>query len=193
MGGGAHLNCSLGNKTRGDGMKWVSEDFQNLRSLWVSQLRVLLSAEEQIVRALPDMITHASDEQLRGAFQAHLLETEVHIKRLEQILAEQKRVDASVGATGPMKCKAITAIKAEAEDIFVDARDAWVRDAALIGAAQRVEHYEIASYGTVRQWALLLGETAAAELLDRTAKEEGHTDHLLTEIAERVNPKAKAA
>jgi ferritin-like metal-binding protein YciE len=174
-------------------MKWVSEDFQNLRSLWVSQLRVLLSAEEQIVRALPDMITHASDAQLQGAFQAHLQETEVHIKRLEQILAEQKRVDATVDNTSPMKCKAIAAIKAEAEDIFVDARDAWVRDAALIGAAQRVEHYEIASYGTVRQWALLLGETAAAELLDKTAKEEGHADHLLTEIAVRVNPKAKAA
>ncbi len=174
-------------------MKWVSEDFQNLRSLWVSQLRVLLSAEEQIVRALPDMITHASDAQLQGAFQAHLQETEVHIQRLEQILAEQKRVDATVDSISPVKCKAIAAIKAEAEDIFVDARDAWVRDAALIGAAQRVEHYEIASYGTVRQWALLLGETAAAELLDKTAKEEGHADHLLTEIAVRVNPKAKAA
>jgi ferritin-like metal-binding protein YciE len=174
-------------------MKWVSADFQNLRDLWINQLRVLLSAEEQIVRALPDMITHATDEQLRGAFQSHLQETEEHIKRLEQILAEQKRADAKVGGTGPEKCKAIAALKVEAEDMFVDARDAWVRDAALISAAQRVEHYEIASYGTVRQWAMLLGETAAAELLDRTAKEEGHADHLLTEIAERVNPKARAA
>jgi ferritin-like metal-binding protein YciE len=174
-------------------MKWVSEDFQNLRSLWINQLRVLLSAEEQIVRALPDMMTHANDDQLRQAFQSHLLETEEHIKRLEQILAEQKRVDAKVGDTGPAKCKAIAALKAEAEDIFVDARDAWVRDVALISAAQRVEHYEIASYGTVRQWAVLLGETVAAELLDKTVKEEGHADHLLTEIAARVNPKARAA
>jgi ferritin-like metal-binding protein YciE len=174
-------------------MKWLSEDFQNLRDLWINQLRVLLSAEEQIVRALPDMITHANDEQLRVALRTHLEETEGHIKRLEQILAEQKANDSRVGEIGPMKCKAIAALKGEAEDIFVDARDAWVRDAALIAAAQRVEHYEIASYGTVRQWALLLGETNAAELLNLTAKEEGHADHLLTDIAERVNPKAKAA
>jgi ferritin-like metal-binding protein YciE len=174
-------------------MKWLSEDFKNLRSLWVSQLRMLLSAEEQIVRALPDMTTHASDEQLRAAFQAHLLESETHIKRLEQILAGQKMADARVDRTGPSKCRTITAMKAEAEDLFVDARDAWVRDVALIAVAQRVEHYEIASYGTVRQWALLLGETDAAALLDQTAKEEGHADHLLSEIAERVNPKATAA
>jgi ferritin-like metal-binding protein YciE len=174
-------------------MKWVSEDFQSLRDLWLNQLRVLLSAEEQIVRLLPDLITHASDEQLQGAFQAHVRETEGHIKRLEQILAEQKRNDARLDRTSPVKCKAIAALKAEAEDLFVDARDAWVRDAALISAAQRMEHYEIASYGTVRQWAMLLGETAAAELLDQTAKEEGHADHLLTSIAERLNPKAKAA
>jgi ferritin-like metal-binding protein YciE len=174
-------------------MKWVSEDFQNLRDLWMNQLRVLLSAEEQIVRALPDMITHASDEQLRGAFQSHVEETEGHIKRLEQILAGQKNADARVGSTSPMKCKAIAALKAEAEDMFVDARDAWVRDAALIATAQHVEHYEIASYGTVRQWAILLGETAAAELLDQTAREERHADHLLTEIAQRVNSEARAA
>jgi ferritin-like metal-binding protein YciE len=174
-------------------MKWLSEDFKNLRSLWVNQLRVLLSAEEQIVRALPDMITHASDEQLRQAFHAHLQETEAHIKRLEQILAGQKMVDARVDSTSPSKCNAIAAMKAEAEDMFVDARDAWVRDAALIAVAQRVEHYEIASYGTVRQWALQLGENAAADLLDQTAKEEGHADHLLSEIAVRVNPKARAA
>jgi ferritin-like metal-binding protein YciE len=174
-------------------MKWFSEDFQNLRSLWVNQLRVLLSAEEQIVRSLPDMVTHASDEQLRQAFLSHLLETEEHIKRLERILAQEKRNDVGLDDTSPAKCKAIAGLKAEAEDLFVDARDAWVRDVALIAAAQRIEHYEIASYGTVRQWAVLLGETAAAELLDQTAKEEGRADHLLTSIAERVNPKAKAA
>ncbi|HEY3706669.1 MAG TPA: DUF892 family protein [Terracidiphilus sp.] len=174
-------------------MKWLSEDFQNLRDLWVNQLRVLLSAEEQIVRTLPTMITHANDEQLRQAFQSHLQETEEHIKRLEEILAEQKRSDAGLDNTSPAKCKTIAAMKTEAEDLFVDARDAWVRDAALIAAAQRVEHFEIASYGTVRQWATLLGETRAAELLDQTAKEEGHADHLLTEISVRVNPKAKAA
>lgn len=174
-------------------MKWVSGDFKNLRALWVNQLRVLLSAEEQIVRALPDMITHAADEQLRQAFQSHLQETEVHIQRLENILAEQKGHDPAIDATGPEKCKAIAALRTEAEELIVDARDAWVRDAALIAAAQRVEHYEIAAYGTVRQWARVLGETRAAELLNQTAQEEGHADHLLSSIAERVNPKAKAA
>src|ERR1700749_4876648 len=112
-------------------MKWMSEDFKNLRALWVGQLRVMLSAEEQIVRALPDMKTHANDEELRQAFQTHLEETEQHIKRLEQILATQKQLDSKTDATGPVKCKAIAALKAEAEDIMVDARDAWVRDAAL--------------------------------------------------------------
>jgi ferritin-like metal-binding protein YciE len=174
-------------------MKWLSEDFKNLHELWVNQLRVLLSAEEQTVRALPNMAVHASDEQLRQAFDSHLRETELHIKRLEEILAEQKNAHSGVDETGPSKCKAIAALKAEAEDIIQDARDAWVRDAALIAAAQRVEHYEIAAYGTVRQWAWVLGETKAAELLNQTAKEEGDADHLLTSIAERVNPRAKAA
>ena len=174
-------------------MKWVSEDFQNLRDLWVHQLRVMLSAEEQIVRALPDMMTHCTDDQLREAFKSHLKETEEHLRRLEQILAQQKGSDARVGSTSPVKCKAVGAIKGEAEDITVDARDAWVRDAALISTAQRLAHYEIASYGTLRQWALLLGENTAAEMLDHTAKEEGHADHLLTEIAVRINPKARVA
>lgn len=174
-------------------MKWLSEDFKNLRALWCNQLRVLLSAEEQIVRALPNMYTHATDEELRQAFRSHLQETEGHIKRLEQILADQKAHDPATDETSPSRCKAIAALKAEAEDLMEDARDAWVRDAALIAAAQRIEHYEIAAYGTVRQWAWVLGETAAAELLNQTAKEEGNADHLLTSISERVNPKAKAA
>ena len=174
-------------------MKWLSEDFKNLRALWISQLRVLLSAEEQIVRALPNMITHASDGELRQAFQNHLTETEEHTRRLERILGEEKHVDAAIERIGPMKCKAINSLVGEVEDLITDARDAWVRDAALIAGAQRVEHYEIASYGTVRQWATVLGETAAADLLEQTLKEEGHVDHLLTSIAVRLNPKARAA
>jgi ferritin-like metal-binding protein YciE len=120
-------------------MKWLSEDFRNLRALWCNQLRVLLSAEEQIVRALPDMYVHAADEELRQAFRSHQQETEVHIKRLEQILAEQKNHNPAADETGPMKCKAIAALRAEAEDLMQDARDAWVRDAALIAVAQRVD------------------------------------------------------
>jgi ferritin-like metal-binding protein YciE len=174
-------------------MKWLSEDFQDLRELYINQLRVLLSAEEQIVRALPNLITRANDEQLRDAFQSHLQETEEHIKRLEQILAAEKAANPKLTSVDPLKCKAISTLIDEADDFVQDARLAWVRDAALIAAAQRVEHYEIASYGTVRQWAILMGETAAAEMLDKTIKEEGHADHLLTSIAERVNPKATKA
>lgn len=174
-------------------MKWLSEDFENLHALYINQLRVLLSAEEQIVRALPVMITHSTDAQLRQAFQDHLRETEEHITRLEQILSTEKSTDPSVDDTSPAKCKAIATLIKEADDMILDARDAWVRDAALIGAAQRIEHYEIASYGTVRQWAMALGETSNAEILDRTLQEEGHADHLLTTIAERVNMQAKAA
>lgn len=174
-------------------MKWLSEDFRNLHSLYINQLRVMLDGEEQLVRALPTMKTHANDEQLRDAFQSHLQETEVHVQRLEQILAAQKAADVTVDHIDPAKCKAMSTLVTEGEDMITDARDAWVRDAGLIAAAQRVEHYEIATYGTLRQWAMVLGDTAAAELLDKTIHEEGHADKLLTSIAERLNPKAKAA
>lgn len=174
-------------------MKWLSEDFKNLHALYVNQLRVMLSAEEQIVRALPIMKVKATDTQLQQAFQSHLQETEVHIKRLEELLAAEKNAHAEVSSTGPQKCKTLAALTDEADELITDARDAWVRDAALIAAAQRVEHYEIASYGTLRQWAYTLGDTNAVEVLDKTAKEEGHADHLLTSIAERINPRAKAA
>jgi ferritin-like metal-binding protein YciE len=172
-------------------MKWLSEDFKDLRAMYTHQLRMLLSAEEQMVRSLPNLIVRAKDEQLRHAFQFHLQETEGHVQRLEQILSELKSVDRHVSSTGPEKCKAMTAMVAEADDLMIDARDAWVRDAGLIAAAQRVEHYEMASYGTLRQWARVLGENRAADLLDKTLQEEGNTDHLLSSIAERINPYAR--
>lgn len=173
-------------------MKWISEDFKNLHALYVHQLRVLLSAEEQIVRELPNLVVRATDEELQDTFRSHIHETEAQIKRLEQILAEEKRKNPAVDTVSPAKCKTITALATEAEEMVQDARDAWVRDAGLIASAQRVEHFEIASYGAVRQWARLLGESAAAEMLDRTLKEEEHADQLLTAISERVNPRAKA-
>jgi ferritin-like metal-binding protein YciE len=174
-------------------MKWLSEDFENLHALYINQLRVMLDGEEHIVRALPTMKTHANDEQLRDAFQSHLQETEVHIQRLEQILAAQKAANPAVDSTKPSKCKAINTLIGEGEDMITDARDAWVRDAGLIAAAQRIEHYEIATYGTLRQFAQVLGDMLGAELLDKTLQEEGHADKLLSSIAERLNPKARAA
>ncbi len=172
-------------------MKIVSENFRNLHALYVNQLRILLSAEEQIVRALPDMMNAATDQELSDAFRAHYQETDVHVKRLEELLANLKAVDPGIDGISPIRCKAMHGMIAESEDMQEDARDAFVKDAALIAAAQRIEHYEIAAYGAVWQFAWVLGQTAAAEILDMTIKEEGHADHLLTKIAERINVDAK--
>jgi len=172
-------------------MKIVSENFRNLHALYVNQLRVMLSAEEQIVRALPDMANAATHEELRQALWTHYQETDEHVKRLEAVLARIKQVDPATTSTAAIRCKAVHALIAETEDMMEDARDAFVKDAALITAAQRVEHYEIAAYGTLRQWARVLGESADAEVLDKTIQEEGNADHLLTSIAERINTDAK--
>jgi ferritin-like metal-binding protein YciE len=174
-------------------MKWLSEDFKNLREMFIFELRMMLSAEEQLVRSLPNLEVRASNQELRQAFRSHLVETEGHVKRLEQILREQKEVDHSITGIGPEKCKVMAALVAESDDMIIDARDAWVRDAGLIVDAQRVEHYEMASYGTLRQWAHVLGLHDAEELLDKTLQEESHVDHLLTSIAERVNSTATVA
>lgn len=168
-------------------MKFMSANIDSLRKLYVNQLQMLLSAEQQITEALPKMIDKATDAQLKQAFQSHLKETEQHVKRVEQILQQ------SVGEAKAIKSKVLSALVTEAEDMITDAKDDSVRDAALIAGAQRVEHFEIASYGTVRNWARILGETAQAQTLDTTIKEEGHADHLLTEIAQRVNPYAERA
>lgn len=168
-------------------MKVFSANIGNLRKLYINQLQMLLSTEEQITHALPYMIEKAVDTQLKQAFQSHLQETQEHVTRLEQILNQ------AAGEAKPMKCKVLAALVTETEDMVKDAADDAVRDAALISAGQRVEHYEIAVYGAVRRWAQLLGETAHVELLDKTIKEEGHADHLLMEIAERVNPYAQRA
>jgi len=168
-------------------MKVFSANIDNLRKLYINQLQMLLSTEQQITEALPKMIDKATDTQLKQAFQSHLQETNEHVRRLEQILNQ------AVGEAKAVKCKVMAALVTETEDMVKDAADEAVLDAALISAGQRVEHYEMATYGAVRRWAQLLGQSAHAELLDKTIKEEGHADHLLTEIAERVNPYAQRA
>ncbi|HEV7676491.1 MAG TPA: DUF892 family protein [Candidatus Angelobacter sp.] len=168
-------------------MKLFSANLDSLRDLYHNQLRMLLSTEQQIIDALPTMIEKATDVQLKQAFQSHLQETRVHLTRVQQILTEELR------EAEPIKCKVLSALVAEAEDMIKDATDSTVRDVALIAAAQRVEHYEIASYGAVRRWAQILGEAEQAALLDQTIKEEGHADHLLTSIADRVNVEADKA
>jgi ferritin-like metal-binding protein YciE len=139
------------------------------------------------------MVVRSADEQLRTAFQSHLQESEVHVTRLEQILHQIKAHDPSITSVEAIRCKGVKALIEETDDMLLDAKHSTVRDAALIAAAQRVEHYEIAAYGALRHFAQVLGEGAAAELLDKTIHEEGNADHLLSTIAERINPNAKRA
>lgn len=165
-------------------MKFFSENLESLRELYVNDLKKLLSVERQITEALPKMIDKATDTQLKQAFQSHLQETEVHVNRVEEILREcTDDVDS-------IKSKVLAAMVSEAEDMVKDAEDDSLRDVSLIAAAQGVEHYEMACYGTVRNYARILGESSQAEILQKTLDEEKHADHLLTQIAERINPAA---
>jgi len=172
-------------------MKIVSENFRNLGALYVNQLRLMLSEKEQVVRALPDMANAATHERLHDALWSHYRETDAHVKRMEELLANARNVDPSITSTSPIRCKAAHGLIAETEDMLEDARDAFVKDAALIAAAQRIEHYEIAAFGTLRQFASILGEGAAAEVLDGIARDDGQADHALSEIAELINEDAK--
>ncbi|HZU29821.1 MAG TPA: DUF892 family protein [Candidatus Angelobacter sp.] len=168
-------------------MKFFSANLETLRELYHNQLRMLVSTEEQIIEALPTMMEKASDLQLKQALQSHLQETHVQLNRLRQILTAENADTESI------TCKVLSALVTEAQDMIKDASDESVRDAAIIAAAQRVEHYEIAAYGAVRQWAHILGKGGQVEMLDQTIKEEGHADHLLTSIADRVNVEADRA
>ena len=168
-------------------MKMFSANIDNLRNLYYNQLQMLLSAEQQITEALPKMASKATDPQLKKAFETHLEETRTHVTRLEQIL------NSTQGEAKSVKCKVLATMVTETEDMIKDAADDAVRDAVLITAAQRVEHFEIAAYGTVRRWAQLIGENSQAEILNQTLQEEGHADHLLTQISERVNVSAERA
>jgi ferritin-like metal-binding protein YciE len=160
-------------------------ELESLQDLYIHELKDLLSAENQIIKALPKMAKAASDSKLVAGFKKHLEETKEHAARLEKIL---KSHDEST--RGP-KCKGMEdVIKEGAEMIQEDAEDD-VRDAGLISAAQRVEHYEIAGYGTARTYAELLGDSAGAKLLQKTLDEEGATDKKLTQLARSINVAAE--
>ncbi len=163
-------------------MAFFSPTFETLRDLYIEELRDLYSAETQLLDALPKMAEAATSLELRNAFEAHFTETQEHARRLERIF-EQLDEDPS-GET----CEAMKGLVKEGDSYVKAKGDDDVRDAGLIGAAQRVEHYEIAGYGTVRSLARRLGENSAAELLQQTLDEEGAADQKLTDIAEsKVN------
>jgi ferritin-like metal-binding protein YciE len=148
-----------------------------LQDLFVEELHDLHSAEEQLVQALPKMAQAASNNELREAFQHHLQETQDHLNRINDIYGE-----LGVSPSGE-RCEAMEGLIAEGEELIEADGDPTVKDAALIGAAQRVEHYEIAAYGTTRELAKELGHEHAHELLDQTLDEESNADKLLNKIA----------
>jgi ferritin-like metal-binding protein YciE len=156
----------------------------SLKDLLIDELQDLYSAETQLVKALPKMAKAASNEDLKAGFLEHLEQTKVHVDRLEQSL--QRLESSAKGKT----CHAMKGLVEEGtEAIDLDGPDP-IRDATLIGAAQRVEHYEIAAYGTARAFAETLGETDIAELLQETLDEEAETDKKLTSLAQTVNEDA---
>src|SRR5947209_3735676 len=163
-------------------------DIKNFRSLYAQQVRYLLSTENQIVKGLQAMIKHATDTQLKEAFQSHLKETEVQVTRLEQIIAE-----VNEGDVDDKKDPIITALIGSGENIVSESDEGPVRDAGLIASAQKVEHYEIASYGSARDWARILNLPRHAESLQKTLDEEKHADELLTTISQRTNTSAAAS
>jgi ferritin-like metal-binding protein YciE len=157
----------------------MAEETNPLEQLLTDSLKDLYSAENQIIRALPKMAKKATNEQLRVAFERHLEETRNHVTRLEQIAAE---MDFSLRGK---KCKGMEGLIEEGKDVIDEFEDD-VLDAGMIAAAQKVEHYEIASYGTARAHANMLGLTKVARLLQQTLDEEAATDKKLTQLAESV-------
>jgi ferritin-like metal-binding protein YciE len=158
----------------------MAEETNPLEELLVDELKDLYSAEKQIVAALPKMAKAASSPDLRRAFERHLEETRRQVERLEQI-----GEDLEVRLTGK-KCKGMEGLIDEGKELLEEDLDENALDAGLIGAAQKVEHYEIAAYGTARTHANLLGYKKAAKLLQQTLDEEGATDKKLTALADSL-------
>jgi len=156
----------------------------SLQELYVEQLRDLYSAENQLVKALPKMAKAAQSEALRRGFEQHLAQTKGHVDRLEQIFSA---MDESPKGS---KCAGMEGLVEEGEEVIREQSGSDALDSGLIASAQRVEHYEIAGYGTVRTFAELLGDDEAVNLLQQTLDEEKETDEKLTELAKQVNAQA---
>ena len=166
-------------------MGLFSADIKTMDDLYVHTLQDIYYAEKQIIKALPDMIAKATDRELKSDFQKHLKETENHVMRLEQVFKLHNLTPKGVN------CPAIDGIIKEANEVAGEVDDKEVLDAALIAAAQAVEHYEITRYGTLIAWAYQLGRDDAAAILKKTLEEEKATDKKLTTIAEsKINRKA---
>jgi len=159
-------------------------EHQALKELYIDELKDIYNAENQLVKALPKMAKAATSDELRTGFEEHLEQTRGHVQRLEQIFKALGEKPSG------KKCKGMEGLVAEGQEMMGEDFEDDVMDAALISAAQRVEHYEIAAYGTVRTYAELLGEDTAVQLLEQTLEEEKETDQKLTDMASEINVKA---
>jgi ferritin-like metal-binding protein YciE len=165
-----------------------STNYDSLETLFVDQLEDLYDAEKRLVKALPKVAAAAHDPQLRSAVLQHLRETENHVNRLERVFQSMGR------SSKAQTCEAMKGLIAEGDEAIGATGDPDVKDAALIAATQRVEHYEIAGYGTARTFAQRLGREDAARLLQQTLDEEAATDKKLTQLAEHgINQQAATA
>ena len=160
---------------------------KNIKDLFVDELKDMYNAENQLTKAIPQMAKKSTSNLLKKAFENHLKETENHVKRLEKVFDE-----VGIAAKGK-KCEAMEGLVKEAKELMDEVEEDNILDAALISAAQKVEHYEIASYGTLRTFAKLLGLSKSVDLLQENLDEESAADEKLTEIAEsEVNAEAEA-
>ena len=157
---------------------------QGLKELYIEELKDLYNAETQLVKALPKLARAASSEELRRGFEDHLEQTKGHVERLQKIF------DMLEESPKGKKCKGMEGLIEEGSEVTEEDYEGSLLDAALIGAAQRVEHYEIAGYGTVRSFAETLGETEQVSLLNETLEEEKETNEKLTELATQINAEA---
>jgi ferritin-like metal-binding protein YciE len=174
------LRLDTGGRRKGGLMQSSS-----LQDLFMIELGDLYDAENQLIKALPKMAKAASSESLRGAFEEHLEKTKEHAARIERIFSD---LDMSAKRE---KCKGMQGLISEANDLLKRKLNPGVQDAGIIGSAQRVEHYEIAAYGTVRTWAELLQNRQAVDLLEQTLQEEKDADEKLTELAQQINVEAQ--
>ncbi len=162
-------------------MKLFSEDIKDLETLYVNSLKKAYDMEIKITKSLPDLIEHATDAELTDAFNTHLQQTRAHVAAVEGLLKVRQ------GEAETETSKVLGGLTSEAEDTIKDVTDSSVCDIALIGAAQQVEHHEIAVYGTLRRWAELLGLEEDAAILEAIEIDEQNADAKLSEISERVN------
>jgi len=165
-------------------VKAKSTAASGLRELFVDQLKDLYWAEKEITKAMPKMIKNSTSEELAQALTNHLEETKVQVTRLEEVFA-------SIGEKAvAKKCEAMAGLTKEGEEIMKGTQEGVVRDAGIISAGQKIEHYEMASYGTLASFARVLGENEAADLLEETLAEEKNADETLTQISDSINVEA---